>query len=144
MNSNENFVEKRNINKTNCLIYIKYLKNEYEYCPICGCKNDNTIIKNGTKVSLIKIPKVSELTSYLELIKQRYKCKNCRKRFNASTNIVDYRCHISNNTKYSIIKYAKDIIPIAKNHNVSNMTVQRIINKIYDNEKIYTRKYMYR
>ena len=126
------------------MIYIKYLKNEYEYCPIYGCKNDNTIIKNGTKTSLIKIPKVSELTSYLELIKQRYKCKNCRKRFNASTNIVDYRCHISNNTKYSIIKYAKDIIPIAKNHNVSNMTVQRIINKIYDNEKIYTRKYMYR
>lgn len=80
MNSNENFVEKRNINKTNCLIYIKYLKNEYEYCPICGCKNDNTIIKNGTKVSLIKIPKVSELTSYLELIKQRYKRKNCKKK----------------------------------------------------------------
>lgn len=132
----ENFVEKRKINKINSLIYKGYLKNVFQYCPICGCINDNTIIKNGTKASLIKIPKISELTSYLELKKQRYKCKNCNKRFTATTSIVDYRCHISNNTKHSIIKYAKHII-IAINHNVSNMTVQRIIDRIYDNEKLY-------
>lgn len=136
----ENFVEKRKINKINCLIYKGYLKNSFQYCPICGCINDNTIIKNGNKTSLIKIPKISELTSYLELKKQRYKCKNCNKRFTAMTNIVDYRCHISNNTKHSIVKYAKNIIPhtyISTEHNVSNMTVQRVLDRVYDNEKLY-------
>ena len=137
---NENFAEKRRVNKINCLIYKGYLKNDYEYCPMCGCINSNTIIKNGTKTSLIKIPKVSELTSYLELKKQKYKCKNCNKIFTSSTNIVNYRCHISNNTKYSVINYTKYIVSniyIANSHNISNMTVQRIIDRVYDSEKLY-------
>ena len=137
---NENFVENRKIKGIKVLVYKGYLKNNYEYCPVCGCINDNSILKNGTRKSLIKIPKVSELISYLELTKQRYKCKMCNKRFTAQTNIVDYRCRISNNTKYSVINYVKDILSnlfIAKHHNISNMTVQRIIDKIYDNKKLY-------
>ena len=137
---NEFFIENRKIKGKKVLVYKGYLKNDYEYCPVCGCINDNSIVKNGTRKSLIKIPKVSELISYLELTKQRYKCKNCNKRFTAKTNIVDYRCRISNNTKYSVINYVKDILSntfIAKLHNISNMTVQRIIDKIYDNKKLY-------
>ena len=137
---NENFIENRKINNKRVNIFKGYLKNDYEYCPMCGCINDATIIKNGTKISLIKIPKVSEITSYLELKKQKYKCKNCNKIFTAKTNIVDYRCRISNNTKHSVINYVKDILSntlIARHHNISNMTVQRIIDRIYDNKKLY-------
>ncbi len=136
----ENFIEERKISNKRSLVIVGYLKNKYECCPKCGCVNEGIIVKNGTKKSLIKIPKMSEITSYLELRKQKYKCKCCNKGFTASTSVVDYRCHISNNTKHSIINYSKNIIPhtyIAKNHNVSNMTIQRIINRIYDNEKIY-------
>ena len=137
---NENFIENRKINGKKVLIYKGYLKNDYEYCPACGYINDKSIVKNGTKTSLIKIPKVSELTSYLELNKQKYKCKMCNKIFTAKTNIVDYRCRISNNTKYSVLNYVKDILSnsfIAKHHNISNVTVQRIIDKIYSNKKLY-------
>ena len=137
---NENFIENRKIKNKKVLVYKGYLKNDYEYCPVCGCINDNSIIKNGSKKSLIKIPKVSEIDSFLELNKQTYKCKMCNKRFTAKTNIVDYRCRISNNTKHSVINYVKDILSnlyIAKHHNISNMTVQRIIDKIYDNKKLY-------
>ena len=137
---NENFIENRKINNKRVNIFKGYLKNDYEYCPMCGCINDTTIVKNGTKISLIKIPKVSEVTSYLELKKQKYKCKNCNKIFTAQTNIVDYRCRISNNTKHSVINYVKDILSnmlIAKHHNISNMTVQRIIDRIYNNKKLY-------
>ena len=108
--------------------------------PLCGCKNENTIIKNGTRKSLIKISKISELNSYLELSKQRYKCKIYNKRFTAKTNIVDYICRISNNTKIPINNYSSKIISykdITWIHNVSNMTVQRINNKLYDLEKLY-------
>ena len=137
---NENFVENRKIKGKKVLVYKGYLKNDYEYCPCCGCINENTIVKNGSKTSLIKIPKISELESYLELRKQRYKCKNCNKRFTAKTNIVEYKCRISNNTKLSVVNYVKDILSnslIAKYHNISNMTVQRIINRIYDTKKLY-------
>ncbi len=136
---NENFIENRKINNKRVNIFKGYLKNDYEYCPMCGCINDTTIVKNGTKISLIKIPKVSEVASYLELKKQKYKCKMCNKRFTAKTNIVDYRCRISNNTKHSVINYVKDILSntlIARHHNISNMTVQRIIDRIYDGARI--------
>ena len=136
----ENFVEERKIKGKRCLVYIGYLFNKYDFCPECGCLNENTIIKNGSRKSLIKIPKISELNSYLELEKQRYKCKNCNKRFTAKTNIVDYRCRISNNTKISINNYTSKIIThkdIAWIHNVSNMTVQRVNNKVYDGKKLY-------
>ena len=116
------------------------MKNNYNFCSKCGCINENTIVKNGTRKVLIKIPKISELNAYLELKKQRYKCLNCNKRFTAKTNIVDYRCRISNNTKISIINYSSKIIThkdIAWVHNVSNMTVQRVNNKVYDGKKLY-------
>ena len=140
----ENFFEEINIKNKRCLIIKGYLKNEFEYCPRCGCINDRTIIKYGLKTCLIKIPKISELDSYLELKKQKYLCKNCNKRMTAVTKEVDYKCRISNNTKHSIIYYSKDILPhtfIAKNHNVSNVTVQRELNKVYDNETLY-KKYL--
>ena len=136
----ENFVEERKIKGKRCLVYKGYLENNYDFCPECGCINENTIVKNGTRKSLIKIPKISELNSYLELKKQRYKCLNCSKRFTAQTSIVNYRCRISNNTKLSINNYSSKIIThkdIAWFHNVSNMTVQRVNNKVYDGEKLY-------
>jgi len=126
----ENFTVERKIKGKRSLEFIGYLHNHYEYCPECGCLNENAIVKNGIRKSLIKIPKISELNSYLELEKQRYKCKNCNKRFTAKTSVVNYRCRISNNTKISINNYTSKTIThkdIAWIHNVSNMTVELII-----------------
>ena len=52
--------------------------------------------KKSTRNSLIKINKHAELVTYLDLTKQRYKCKNCNRKFYATTYEVDYRCHITN------------------------------------------------
>ena len=137
LNFSENFVEEREIKGTRSLIYMGYLSNEMNSCPFCNSQN---IKKNGTRKSLIKIPKVSELNSYLELEKQRYYCKNCKRTITAQSDIVDYRCRISNNTKISIINYSSKIMShkdIAWIHNVSNMTIQRVNNKVYDGEKLY-------
>lgn len=134
------FVEERKIKNIRSLVYKAYLYNEYEICPNCRCKNVGLIVKNGKRKSLIKIPKISELNSYLELTKQRYKCINCNKRFTATTNIANYRCRISNNVKVSINNYSSKIMThkdIAWHHNVSNMTVQRVNNQVYNGEKLY-------
>ena len=45
LNFNENFVVEREIKNKRCLVILGYLKNDFEYCPCCGCINENTIIK---------------------------------------------------------------------------------------------------
>lgn len=140
LNFSENFLEERQINKKRCLIIKGSLSNSFECCPKCGCINDNTIIKKGTKICLIKINKISELTAYLELTKQMYKCKNCNKKFVATSNIVDYRCRISNNVKRAIYNCSKEIFSkkvISRLYNVSDNTVQRIFDTMFNNEKVY-------
>lgn len=137
----EEFVKEEIIDNKRCLIYQAYLTYIPEYCPKCGTCYDNNIEKHGFKKSLIKIPSVSKLTTYLSLSKQRYICYNCNKTFTCTTNIVNYGCNISNNTKHSI---AVDLIKkrsekdIAIDNNVSPNTVERIIDSYYElDDKVY-------
>lgn len=137
---NENFIEERKIKNKRCLVFLGYLKNDFEFCPKCGCINENTIIKKGTRNSLIKINKHAELTTYLDLTKQRYKCKNCNRKFYATTIEVDYRCHISKQVKLNILNLAKESISkflIAKLNNVSDNTVQSVFDTIFYNDTVY-------
>lgn len=140
LNFNENFLEERKIKGRRSLIIKGYLSNSFKCCPKCGCINNNSIIKKGTKTCMIKINKISELTSYLELTKQMYKCKNCNKRFISTSSIVDYRCRISNNVKIAIYNCAKEMISkklISRLYNVCDNTVQRIFDTMFNNEKVY-------
>ena len=140
LNFCENFLEERQIKGRRCLIIKGYLCNSFECCPKCGCINENSIIKKGTKKCIIKINKISELTSYLELTKQMYKCKNCNKRFVSTSNIVNFRCRISNNVKRAIFNCAKEMLSkklISRLYNVCDNTVQRIFDTMFNSEKIY-------
>ena len=136
----ENFIEERKIRGKRCLVILGYLKNNFEYCPCCGCINNNSIIKKGTRKSLIKINKHAELTTYLELNKQRYQCKNCNKKFYATTNEIEYRCHISKQVKLAVLNCAKEMMSkslIARLYNISDNTVQSIFNTIFYNDTVY-------
>ena len=89
---------------------------------------------------MIKINKISELTAYLELEKQVYKCKNCNKKITSQFNIVEYRCRISNNVKLAVLNCAKEIMSkslIARLYNVADNTVQNIFDKVYSTETLY-------
>ena len=136
----ENFFESRIIKNKKCSIIKGYLKNDFEFCPKCGCINENTIIKKGTKKCLIQINKMAEITSYLELDKQVYKCKNCNHKIVAQSNIIDYRCRISNNVKLAILNCAKEMRSkslIARFYNVSDNTVQSIFDTVFYNDTVY-------
>ena len=136
----ENFIEERKIKGKRCLVIFGYLKNDFEYCPCCGCINENSIIKKGIRKSLIKINRHAELTTYLELSKQRYQCKNCNKKFYAITNEIGYRCHISKQVKLAVLNCAKEMMSkslIARLYNISDNTVQSIFDTIYYNDTVY-------
>ena len=68
LNFNENFIEERKIKGRRCLIIKGYLSNSFEYCSKCGCVNDNSIIKKGNKICMIKINKISFAQLYIALL----------------------------------------------------------------------------
>ena len=108
-----------------------------DVCPKCGClyeSNPETIIKYGFKKNCnIKLDKISNYSTILELDKQRFFCKYCESTFIATTNVVDFHKQISNNTKTSIklelMKKGSEK-DIARRNNVSTCTVNRILDDI--------------
>lgn len=134
----DNFYSEETIDHVESKIFHGILSYTPDACYNCGHVMDNNIIKYGFKISTIKIPKVSGFNAYLKLKKQRYYCKHCNSTFTLKTNIVNKNCYISNNTKVSIALSAKDKLSekdIAKNHNVSHSTVNRVIYSFYQHYK---------
>jgi transposase len=132
---NENFCTDGLVKGVKCKIFYATLTYKPKACYSCGHIFDEKVIKYGFKTSDIKIPNVSGFNAYLRLKKQRYYCKHCDSTFILETNIVNKNCFISNNTKLAISISAKEKISekdIAKIHNVSHSTVNRIINSFYD------------
>lgn len=139
----DNFYSEGTVNGIESKIFTGILSYTPDACYNCGHIFDENIIKHGFKASTIKIPKVSGFDTYLKLKKQRYFCKHCKSTFTLKTNIVNRNCYISNNTKISIALNAKEKVSekdIAKNHNVSHSTVNRVIDSFY---KEYKPKYNY-
>ena len=121
-------------------VFEGYLSYQPEYCDKCGILFDEHFEKHGFITSNIKIPDVSGYKTILKLHKQRYLCKHCNKAFTLKTNIVDYGCFISKNTKWKIAKDLKEKRSekdIAIANNVSPNTVERVMDSYYNTNKLY-------
>lgn len=116
------------------IVYAQHTPPHPEYCERCGCINHNkSIIKNGTKIVTIKLPKCSNFTTYLKLKKQRYYCKMCSHTFISQTEIVDRNCQISKNTYHKVlleVKTKRSVWDISKSNNISHTTVNSWISDI--------------
>ena len=136
----ENFYKEEKINGIIHKIFEAYLSYKPSHCPKCGVAFDNSFEKHGFITSNIKILDVSGFKSILKLHKQRYLCKHCHKAFTLSTNIVNYGCFISNNTKYKIaldLTKKRSEKDIAFDNNVSPNTVERVMDSYYNSQKLY-------
>lgn len=135
---NENSVEERKIGKVISLVVKATLSYKPDKCYKCNHIYDKDMVFNGTKTSLIKLPKTSKYNTYLELKKQRVLCRHCGKTFTLKTDLVAKHCNISQNTKRAILVDAQDKLSekqIAINNNVSTNTVSRIIFSQYNSFK---------
>ncbi|WP_374724523.1 ISL3 family transposase [Calidifontibacillus erzurumensis] len=131
----ENFCTDETVKGIQSKVFHGTLTYQPEACYVCGHAFDAQIIKHGFKTSVIKMPSISGFHTYLKLRKQRYFCKHCHSTFTLKTNVVAKNCCISNNTKVAIALQAKEKISekdIAKHHNVSHSTVNRIIDSFYE------------
>ena len=138
---NEN-IEDVVIKKRTCKVINATLSYIPDNCPKCSKKlNDRTAYeKKGFKSSLIKVPTIFKMTTYIKLRKQRITCKHCNSSFTCSTPLINPNCFISNITKLSIVedltkKFSEKDIAI--NNNVSPNTVQRIIDSYYKPLKLH-------
>jgi len=136
----DNFYYESKIKGITHKIFEGYLSYQPEFCPKCGVVFDNNFEKHGFITSNIKIPDISGYKSILKLHKQRYLCKHCNKAFTLSTNIVNFGCCISNNTKHKIacdLMKKRSEKDIAIDNNVSPNTVERVMDSYYESQKIY-------
>lgn len=132
---NEKLIKNEIIKGKNTKIIFAILTYIPCYCPLCGVINEshNDIIKWGFKICNIKIPKVSNCNTILNLHKQRFFCKHCNNTFIAETSLVNKFKSISNNTELQIRLDLMDKISekdIAKRANVSVCKVDEILNDI--------------
>ena len=142
VNFYENWCEDGFRKNKKCKILNAYLSYIPHHCTKCGVifESNKDYEKKGFKNSLIVIPSICKIDSYLSLNKQRIKCLHCNSSFTCSTPLVNYGCFISNTTKHSI---AQDLIKkrsekdIAIDNNVSPNTVERIIDSYYSPKKLY-------
>ncbi|MBQ8892004.1 MAG: ISL3 family transposase [Bacilli bacterium] len=136
----ENFYYESKIKGITHKIFEAYLSYKPTHCTKCGVIFDDSFEKHGFIISNIKIPDISGFKAILKLHKQRYLCKHCNKAFTLSTNIVNYGCFISNNTKYKIateLTKKRSEKDIAIDNNVSPNTVERIMDSYYETQKLY-------
>ena len=112
------------------------LKSNHCACPHCNSKN---IVKNGSRIRKVRYIPYQNYNIELELTVQRYICKDCKKTFSPSTNIVSNNSSISNNLKYTIALELQEnvsLTSIAKRYNISVSSVQRIMDTCYSNFKV--------
>lgn len=106
-----------------------------DFCPCCGCTNVNySIIKNGTKVSNIKMLNVCNLPTVLVLNKQRFLCKSCGSSFSANSDFVDRFSFISNDVKRKIfidLMNVSSFKSIAEDNGVSINSVYRVFKGLH-------------
>ena len=117
-------------------VFKGFLKSDYHACPYCNSKN---IVKNGSRERKIKFVPFQNYNIQLNLNVQRCICKDCKKTFSASSNIVRDNSNVSNNLKYTIARELQEnvsLTSIAKRYNISVSTVQRIMNDCYPNFKV--------
>lgn len=136
----ENYYKEEIINGITHKIFEGYLSYKPKYCPKCGILFDERFEKHGFITSDIKIPKVSGFKSILRLHKQRYLCKHCYKAFTLTSDITDFGCFISNNTKYSIaidLTKKRSEKDIAIDNNVSHNTIEQVMDSYYNLDKAF-------
>ena len=98
----ENWMKDVQINGIRSKVISGILSFQPTHCYNCGHLFDSQIIKHGFKTSRIKMMKLSGFDTYLDLKKQRYKCRHCDRTFTLKTSLVESNYYLSNPLKQAI------------------------------------------
>lgn len=120
--------EKIEKNKTVKVIYIT-CKKKKEKCPTCGSYTSS--IHDKLKPIELKYLKIVEYNVKIVIIKRRFICHKCKKKFTENVDLNNEGCSISNKLKQKVLKdllsYNESLKSIAKNNNISDNEVRIIL-----------------
>lgn len=133
-------VDEEKIKGTKHLVYYGKLTYTPKGCKNCGIVNysHEDIVKNGTKVSNIKLGQINFKPVLLKLKKQRFFCKHCESTFIAETSLVNRHCFIANPVKTAVameLRHEQSMKLIGEHMNVSSNTVMRILREVGESLK---------
>lgn len=124
----EGYNEMKENNKRIKLIYVTCKKNK-DKCPCCGRYTKS--VHDKLKPIEIKYLKVVEYEMRIMIIKRRFICHSCNKKFTEKVDLNQTNCSISNKLKQKILKdllnYNLSLKYIAKENNISEDTVMTIL-----------------
>ncbi|UXR46787.1 transposase family protein [Staphylococcus simulans] len=128
------------MNLVRTLIFKGTLTYTPDCCENCGAVNhNNLIIKNGKRKTMIKLLKTQGTPSYLELKKQRFFCRGCRRSFVSKNSFVKKHYNFCNNLILHLLYQSgenRSCKSIGLDNNVSATSVIRYINKIAGSVKL--------
>ncbi|MBS6193329.1 MAG: transposase family protein, partial [Enterococcus hirae] len=130
----ENYLTKERYKRQICLIYKGTLQYTPEECSHCLCVVPSRIIRWGTTTVRLLLNEVSEYRTYLELKKQRFKCKTCQRTFVADTSVAEKHCFISQKIRWSVVTRLKEntsMTEIARQKNISTSSVYHVMKRFY-------------
>ncbi len=109
------------------------LSSSYCKCPQCGF---DKLVKNGTYKTITQLPEFNRRTTFIELKRERYLCRNCGSTVSAKTSLVDDYCNLSVDLKRQIavdLKENRSRKDIAAFHDVSDTSVLRVLDEYTKN-----------
>lgn len=130
----ENCLTKEKYKGQICHIYHGSLTYTAQECIHCNHKIASDIVRWGTTTVRLLMNDVSEYRTYLELKKQRFKCKACQRTFVADTSVAKKHCFISEKVRWSVVTRLKrntSMTEIAAQKNLSVSSVYRIMKRFY-------------
>ncbi|EZP95828.1 TPA: ISL3 family transposase [Enterococcus faecium] len=127
----KNCLTKEKYKGASCMIY----RGKLSYAPrsCTHCTEKNTMIRWGKTTVRLLVHDVSEYKTYLDLEKQRFRCKHCGKTVVADTSVVDKHCFIRRKVRWSVVARLQkntSMTEIAHQKKISTSSVYRILKKI--------------
>lgn len=119
--------EKKEMKK---IIYLES-KNKKQKCPECGEFTNS--VHDKLKPIELKYLKIGEYDSKINIVKKRFVCHKCKKKFTEDVSLNNKRKTISNKVEQKILKdllnYNLSIRYIAKENKINDMSVRNILKR---------------
>lgn len=122
-------IEERSENKKMIKIINVETKNKKQKCPICGKYTSS--IHDKLKPIKLKYLKMFEIETNVVIVKKRFICHNCNKKFTEEVDLNNKGKSISNKLEQKVLrellKYNLSIKYIARENKISSYTVRKIL-----------------
>src|SRR5690554_2593995 len=116
-------IEKQILNNVETLIFVVKRNTKELFCFHCG---STYIVTKDYYVRTIRYLDIARYNSIIKYKQRRYQCRDCKKTFNESTNLVEKYSTISNQTKLKLLEECRikhSFTDVSERLNVSTTTV---------------------